>query len=236
MTPRRDLADPTGATPVLGVDGTRRGWVGVRWAANRLDTHIAGTLAELVELAGDVSVVAVDMPIGLEPSERRACDDAVRPLLGPRRSSLFSPPVIGALAFETYAEANRWSKTTTGRGLSKQAWMLVPKIREVRAFVAEATVPVYETFPELSFLAMAGAPLSHPKRTWTGFATRVALLRDHGLELPTDPGPAGAVAADDLVDAAALAWSARRIAEGVAECRPECVESATPDEQPTIWW
>lgn len=220
-------------TIVLGVDGARHGWVGVTWDGTSTDAHFAPTLAGLCQRAGPVAVVAVDMPIVLQDEGPRACDDEVRPLLGPRRSSLFAPPTLGAMAHDVYADANAWSKQHHGHGISKQAWMLVPKIREVRALAADATVSIHETFPELSFRAMNGdRPMSHPKRTWTGMRTRLALLADHGLEVDADVGDAGAVAADDMIDAAALAWSAMRIAVGEAEHAPA---SLSP-EAASIWW
>lgn len=218
---------------VLGVDGARRGWVGVRWDGTEPEPLFAVTLAELCALAGPVGVVAVDMPIGLSRTGPRACDVAVRPLLGRRRSSLFAPPVLDAIAHRSYADANAWSKEHTGHGISKQAWMLVPRILEVRELEATTDLPLHETFPELSFRAMnGGVPLTHGKRTWTGMATRLRLLAEAGIDLPADAGPAGDVAADDLVDAAALAWSAARIARGEAECLPA---GGHPGE-PTIWW
>ncbi len=218
---------------VLGVDGARGGWVGVRWDGTTTTALFASTLTELCEAAGPVAVVAVDMPIVLVSGGRRACDDEVRPLLGPRRSSLFSPPALGAIDFDDYADANAWSKEHLGHGISKQAWMLVPKIHEVRALAVTSGLPLHETFPELAFLAMNDdRPMSHPKRTWTGLASRLRLLDRHGLAVDTEVGLAGAVAADDMIDAAALAWSAMRIATGVArhvpeQLRPEC---------PSIWW
>ncbi len=223
---------------VLGVDGARAGWVGVLWdgATPRavFDTGLGALCDQAATLAGaDLATVAVDMPIELTHGEARRCDDEARPLLGPRRSSLFSPPAPAALDFEDYASANAWSKATLGRGISKQAWMLVPKIREVRELAALGQLPLYETFPELAFRAMNGdEPLSHPKRTWTGMASRLQLLRAAGIDLPVDVGPAGSVAADDLIDAGALAWSAMRIALGHAERVPaDC-----PAGQPSIWW
>lgn len=217
---------------MLGVDGARGGWVGVRWDGAAPRCAFAPTLAGLVDEARPVGVVAVDMPIELEASATRACEDLARPLLGARRSSLFQSPSLGALDFadDDYPAANAWSKATTGRGISKQAWFLVPKIREVRALARTCDVPVHECMPELSFRAMHGGPLAHPKTTWSGQALRVRLLREHGIELPEDPGPAGRVAPDDLIDAAAVAWSARRIATGTAESVPPDGGTAA------IWW
>ncbi len=218
---------------VLGVDGARGGWVGVRWDGLELTCAFAPTLAGLVDAVAPVAVVGVDMPIQLEASARRACEDLARPLLGARRSSLFQSPSLGALDFadDDYPGANAWSKSVTGRGISKQAWFLVPKIREVRALAETCVVPVHECMPELSFRAMLGAPLAHPKTTWSGQALRVRLLRQHGIDLPDDPGPAGRVAPDDLIDAAAVAWSAHRIATGSAERVP-----TDGDPAAAIWW
>jgi len=218
---------------VLGVDGARGGWVGVR-LGDALTCLFDVTLAALVEAAAPVALVAVDMPIALVVDGTRSAEDEVRHLLGPRRSSLFQSPCLGALDFADgdYAGANAWSKATVGRGLSKQAWFLVPKIREVRAVEAASPVPVREAMPELSFAAMAGGvPLPHPKTTWAGQAGRRRLLAEHGIELPDDPGPAGRVAPDDLLDAAAVAWTARRIAGGTAACAP-----ADGDPAERIWW
>ena len=219
---------------VLGVDGARGGWVGVRWDGADVTCAFGSTLHELVEGVGPVSLVAVDMPIELEAVGTRAAEDLARRLLGPRRSSLFQSPCIGALDFadHDYAGANAWSKATVGRGLSKQAWFLVPKIREVRAFARSSAVAVREAMPELSFRAMhAGVPLPHSKVTWSGLRLRLRLLAEHGIDLPDEPGAAGRVAPDDLLDAAAVAWSARRILDGTAECVP-----ADGDPAAAIWW
>lgn len=219
-------------TPVLGVDGARGGWVGVRWDGVDLACLFDPSLERLVGDAGDVDVVAVDMPIELVADGTRVAEDDARRLLGPRRSSLFQSPCLGALDFadDDYAGANAWSKATVGRGLSKQAWFLVPKIREVRALAGDR--PVFEAMPELAFAAMDGdVPLAHPKTTWSGQARRRRLLAAHGIVLPDDPGPAGRVAPDDLLDATAVAWTAQRIAAGTARCAPA---DGNPAER--IWW
>ena len=67
--------------------------------------------------------------------------------------------------------------------------------------------------PELSFAALAGAPLPDSKHTSAGLAVRRDLLAQAGITLPLKV--AGA-AENDLLDAAAVAWSARRIAAGTA--------------------
>ena len=49
---------------------------------------------------------------------------------------------------------------------------------------------------------------------------RRTLLAPHGIELRDDLAAAGPVPVDDVLDAAAVAWTAGRIAPGVALCLP----------------
>ncbi|GAA1817197.1 hypothetical protein GCM10009835_41460 [Planosporangium flavigriseum] len=51
--------------------------------------------------------------------------------------------------------------------------------------------PLYEVHPEVSFQAMAGKALPHPKHTWAGGSLRRRLLADAGIDLPGDLGDAG---------------------------------------------
>jgi predicted RNase H-like nuclease len=60
---------------------------------------------------------------------------------------------------------------------------------------------------------MAGAPLAASKHTGAGRDARRRLLAEAGIEIP-EPVPAAILG--DILDAAAVAWSARRIAAGQA--------------------
>ena len=173
-----------------------------------------------------------DMPIGLAEAGPRPCEGAARALLKPlRHSSVFSPPRRGMLDFETYAQANAWGKAQamrlsgkeTGGGLSKQAWMIVPKIREADAWMTPARQEkLAEAHPEVAFWRLnGGAPCAHPKKAAQGRAERRALLLANGL----DPDPlfpalkqaaGGGVGLDDLYDACALALTAKARLEGAA--------------------
>jgi predicted RNase H-like nuclease len=74
--------------------------------------------------------------------------------------------------------------------------------------------------PEVSFRALGGRPLPASKRTWAGQAARRGLLEGAGIRLPDQLGRAGVAAPDDVLDAAAAAWSAHRIADGRAASLP----------------
>jgi predicted RNase H-like nuclease len=112
----------------------------------------------------------------------------------------------------------RRSRAIDGRGISIQAFNLLAKIAEVDAAIDPVlTEAVVEAHPESAFAELAGAPLPTTKRTAEGRAARLALLAG---PFPRSAGllaaPARGAAADDVLDAAAAAWSARRWASGTA--------------------
>lgn len=180
---------------------------------------VVGHIDEVLELGA--ALVAVDMPIGLPDAGARACDRAARALLGPRRSSVFPAPVRAALD----AHPHGWeatlaaSRATDGRGLSRQAFNLLPRIAEVdRLLDGRPDAPLHEAHPELAFARLAGEPMAHPKRTAAGHAERHAALVAGGLAHPDPallPRPIGA-AVDDVHDALALVATARHLAAGTA--------------------
>lgn len=216
--------------PVVGVDACPGGWVAVRWDADgSTSAEVWAGFGQLLR-ATDVSVVCVDIPIGLPTSGSRPSDVLARRRIGPRRSSVFPAPLRATLDVESYAEARAVSRAIHGKALSAQAWALLPKIREVQTAIEQGTTAtVVEVHPEVSFAAMAGDVLHHSKHGAQGLAAREALLRLAGITPPACPRHA---AADDLLDACAAAWSARRVALGTAERLP-----ADPSNQPApaIW-
>lgn len=213
------------ANPVMGVDACKSGWVGIR-LADSVTAHFARTIDELVRNIGAVAVVAIDIPIGLPAAGRRTADVEARARLGARRSSIFLTPVRAAIAETTHDRASAVNRELAGEGMSIQAFGLFPKIREVDTWRRAAPCRVVEAHPELSFRALAGAPLPDSKKTWAGMSHRRALLADHGIVLPDDLGEAGRRAAvDDILDAAAVAWTAARVAAGTAKPLPD-----PPDE------
>ena len=130
-----------------------------------------------------------------------------------------------------YPAANAANRAALGLGLSKQTWYLVPKIRDVHDWLTtDPAVPVVEAHPEVCFAAMNGGVVIDGKTTVDGEARRRQLLHDHGLDV--EAIARRGVAVDDILDAAATAWTARRLADGIAERLPE-----GPRDQlhPAIW-
>ena len=215
---------------VLGVDGCRAGWAVVR--LNLYDNGVSGFLAPsfagLLDNEGaGAAMIIVDMPVGLVDSGRRGCEALARQLLRPKRmSSVFTPPRRPMLAFKAYEEANAWGKRQEAKGgLSKQAWMIAPKIREIDAAITPAhQARLGEGHPEIAFARLnGGRPCAHPKRRREGEAERRGLLAAAGLTnaeeiylaLRAENG-AAAVKRDDVYDACALALTAKARLEGKA--------------------
>ncbi|MDI5969377.1 DUF429 domain-containing protein [Streptomyces sp. SL13] len=204
---------------VLGVDACgKHGWVGIRLRDGVYAGSLVGArLDALIERAGAVRAVAVDMPLGLLEEGWRAADLAARALLGARRSSVFQVAPLPVWREADFAAALERCRALTGNGLSRQAWALAPKLLEARACWLRDPGRLYEVHPELSFRALAGGkPLARSKKTWHGQSERRRLLEAAGVVVPDDPGKAGGVPADDVLDAAAAAWSAHRIALGIS--------------------
>jgi predicted RNase H-like nuclease len=212
---------------VGGLDGCRGGWVlatlpvrGQVIEDDAVEVRVVPSVADVVRRldVGELTAVAVDIPIGLAACGPRACDREARRLLGPRRSSVFPAPARAVLGTTTYEEACAVSRRVSGKGLSKQLFNIVPKIEEVDAVQSPGRQQsLFEACPELSFAVMAGdAPMQHSKRTPHGRAERVAALHEHlGVDVPAllETRAPGAQP-DDVLDALALAWTARRYLGG----------------------
>jgi predicted RNase H-like nuclease len=201
---------------VTGVDGCPGGWIAVTLNPGGGLTSV--TVAAALDGLSLACVAGIDMPLGLLGAGWREADRLARRALGRRGVTVFAIPPRPVWECESYAEASRACRDLTGKGFSVQAWGLRRKIAEAdtyrrRASSAVPPVRLHEVHPELSFTAMAGAPLADGKHTREGLAARRELLAGEGITLP--PRVPGA-AQDDLLDAAAVAWSARRIAAGLA--------------------
>ncbi len=216
----------------------------VRAGRGRAEFHaavLATGLARLIELAsgaGPLPVIAIDMPIGLPDAGRRLADVEARQRLGPRRSSIFITPVRAALEQSSHASASQLNRELAGEGISAQAYALRPKLLEVDAWVRalgpEPTL-VVEVHPESSFAVMAGAPLGASKKSWAGLQVRRNLLRHEGIELPDQLGQAGTAGPDDVLDAAAAAWSGARVGRGTAVRVPERQQRFSDGLDAAIW-
>jgi len=217
---------------LVGIDGCAAGWVlavsdGERAAlAFDVVSDLEPVIAR-VERAG--GVIAIDIPIGLSDTGPRECDRAARRRLGaPRSASVFPAPCRAALHAGDYRVACALSRRAVGVALSRQAYAILRKIREVDARMTPARQAfVREVHPELVFAVLAGQGrgLVEPKRSAAGERMRRRLLR--GVAPDFDPADVrarlgrSAVARDDVIDAVACLVAARRIARGAMVVLPE---------------
>lgn len=228
------MHDPMGR--VLGVDACKAGWVGIALEDTR--AYVAATIGELVaraEADGPVEVVGIDIPIGLPDSTRRQADVLARQAVGRLRSSVFLVPVRAALEAPDHATASAINRERVGEGVSIQAYGLRTKLLQVDEWVHETGRRAVEVHPEVTFAQLAGAPLTVGKHTWAGAELRRDLLSRAGIVL-SDLGAAGHRAGvDDVLDAAAVAWSARRVALGTAIARPDPPEVFGDELACAVW-
>ncbi len=233
---------------VVGLDGCRQGWLGAVWQG---PGHAPSAIflkslyeAEL-ELPSNTVVIAVDIPLGLLDSTvpgGRPCDRQARKLLGPRASSVFSPPAKESLLATNYEEANRFNRESgpEGTGLSKQSFAIFPKLIDAEKSIARShwlRDRIIEVHPELCFTAMACSPLKNAKKKAPGKDERRIWLRNSKFEnLETFESNARKLGAavDDSLDACAAAWTAWRHADGTAVCLPS--DATGPNFSMRIWY
>ncbi|WP_435198487.1 DUF429 domain-containing protein [Janibacter sp. GS2] len=221
---------------VVGIDACKKGWIGVTSdLRGYFGTNIIEVIAVILD-EGDLDVVAIDIPIGLPVTGSRQADTRARKLVGGRASSVFSTPVRAALGASSHAEATAISVQSTGKGISQQAYALRKKIMEVDSWARTASQHVIEVHPEVCFAVMNGEVLRHPKSSWAGSEQRRRILAKSGFCIPSHLGAAGELAApDDVLDAAAAAWTAARFAQGIAVSHPATPESFGDGHKAAIW-
>jgi predicted RNase H-like nuclease len=223
----------------LGVDACRAGWVGIAWSGGAIQAYVGADIDGVVAMAtgvGIVDVIGIDIPIGLADNTSRQADLLARKAAGPRWASVFVTPVRAALLIDNYAEASALNRRLTGAGISRQAYNLRDKILQVDDWLPRAPGRVVEAHPELTFAELAGAPLADGKSTWSGAVRRRRLLAEAGLEVSGDLGLAGnQVGVDDVLDAAAVAWTAARVGSGAARCTPDPPEMFSDSVPAAIW-
>jgi predicted RNase H-like nuclease len=199
----------------MGVDSCPAGWIAVIYTPYLKHYKVAKNFLELFnecwfkEDFDDQVYCLVDIPIGL-CNEPRRCDSIARSILGKRSSSVFSTPVYDAVYSNTYSEAKEANFKLTGKYISKQAWNICPKIRDVNDSYHKfpLKISVKEMHPEVSFWALNGKkPCQHYKKTTEGKKERLEILsrfcpdaESLFYKIFTEVNKKD-VAADDIIDA-----------------------------------
>jgi predicted RNase H-like nuclease len=223
---------------LAGADGCVAGWIAafIRPEGGEARMRIVPRFGDLVAAPERPTVVAVDIPVGLPErtgAGGRAAENAVRPLLGARQSSVFSVPSRAAVYAADYHAACRIALVTSDppRKVSKQLFNIAPKMREVDECLRADTglaARVFEVHPELAFWRLNGArALDEPKKVQgrpyePGLALRRRLLVRAGLPAAVvDASPPAGAGPDDVLDALACAAIAQRIRAGRTQPFPD---------------
>jgi predicted RNase H-like nuclease len=218
---------------LAGVDACPGGWLVAfaRPEGSEIHRRVEPHFKEVLAAPESPRIIVVDIPIGLpdfSELQGREPERLVRPLLGPRRSSIFRVPSRSAVyagasptvpdAKERFVSACIIARATSvdRKAFSKQGFCLFPKIVQVDQLLTSQkhfVDRVFESHPELAFRQLNdGKALIDSKKSEAGLDVRRRLLLRAKLpiEVVAEPPPKGATH-DDLLDALACAVVARRI-------------------------
>jgi len=229
----------------VGVDGCSAGWFAVfldeenekncEWKIG-LFPKFSFLIDFLKKEYGQAEpLILIDIPIGLKAggSGERLSDLGARNILKARKSSIFPVPCREAVYAESYEKACEVNERLAGKSISKQAWNIVPKIRDVDSFLIGNKIfrgKVRETGPEICFQAFIGFPMKYSKKHPEGFLERkealrsVCLFTDEIVEATLSKYRRKDVTKDDILDALAVAITAKMghmYGFGYVPCEPE---------------
>lgn len=205
---------------IAGIDSCPGGWVAViEEAPQHLSAGIFLGLDHLLRHFPELEVAAIDIPIGLSSLKPRACDLLVRRQLKPRGSVVFPAPLRPLLIAPTYERARAMSTSLSGKSVSAQAYAIFKKVQQIddELQASERLRQIaFEVHPERSFAEMNGGQvLPLPKRSLEGANLRLSLVdglvQEGAFSLLRSRLKRSLVHDDDLLDALAALWTARRI-------------------------
>lgn len=194
-----------------GIDGTRNGWIAAKYTGDTWKLEFHEKVSDI-----DFDEALIDIPIGLPVESTRKCDEKAREFLAPERHySIFNCPVREAVYEENYEEACNINEEKTGKRISKQAWNIVPKIREVDEEAREGNLR--ESHPEVFFKSIDPESVEESKNSRRGLEDRKQVLKKYGDISIIDKFNEKDVSEDDLVDAMVLALASKFVLSKIPE-------------------
>jgi predicted RNase H-like nuclease len=212
-------------TRSVGIDGYRHGWIAV-WIdkAGCRGFEILSKIDCIKKFNADM--VMIDIPIGPPQHGYRCCDQAARKMLGNSGRSRvflgvqrpllnylddFNPATLGFVA--ACEKVNARARLECGRGISRQLFGILPKIKEVDQFMLANNIQqtFRETHPELVFHRLNGGVGLLNKKTPEGKKQRRDLVAAHGfkdIDVWLSELFGSGVRPDDILDACACAIAA----------------------------
>lgn len=217
---------------IIGIDGCKSGWFSVWENQDKsIQSSVFSNLNELKNFFKNESqlIIGIDMPVVLSEVIPRQADQLARKLLSKKASSVFTAPTPEMLNQPNYEKASLVSKRLFGKSMSLQSWYLFPKIKDVQTMIHHEDMQIYEIHPELSFRAMNNEQvILESKKTLEGFALRNSLLSMHFKNFIFEEIRRHYARKDvmdnDILDALAVLWSAKRIQSNQASFLPQTPE------------
>ncbi len=211
---------------VAGIDGCRAGWIVCQLpisddAQLKPIFEVKASLGEAWDSLQNAELILIDIPIGMADKGDRACDRAAKKLLSGYHPRVFMTPPRGVLDCESREDGCIVSERLCGRRITVQSWNILPKIREVDAFLQDnssARKRIRECHPEICFLGLAGEVVGEKKKSKAGCERRIGILEKYlphagtFAEAERIKLPRAVAARDDIVDAMVAAVTAREIA------------------------
>lgn len=228
----------------VGVDGCRGGWFVFWLDGEQWGMDVYEDWSSLWTVHADAAILLVDIPIGLPQNGTRQADILIRKQVKGRSSSVFNTPVRSAVYAATKPEARSISQSLSGKSLSEQSLMLIPKIVGVDQFLLatkSARGKVREAFPEFCFAQIVGKPLSYSKKDFLGGLERLEIVKEfvpdsvdimHGVR---SKWPKSVVQCDDVLDAMILAVTGQ-LAQGHLSPLPDPPEVDGAGLEMAVWY
>jgi predicted RNase H-like nuclease len=206
---------------IAGVDGCGDRWIAVVDSGDgRTEIRPPVSLPELLECR-ELELLVMDIPIGLTDSGPREADLLARQFLGKRGCCVFPAPIRPILDCGSWEEACRVRFAVEGKKISKQMFGILDKVREVDAALRRLrSGNIFEGHPEVSFALMNnGSPLLIGKKKSAGRDYRTELI-SRCFSGASEKLSEHRHHREDILDAYALLWTAKRIKSNNARTFP----------------
>lgn len=217
-------------TRVVGADARQREGY---WTVTLLDgapehVELFSTFDDVLDHARDADRIMVDIAAGHDDPEghadgRRACETAARGMLGEHQDRIFLTPPPKVFEADHYHEAQAWCEENDWPPLPRPIWHGRHRVRTVTQAAAHDD-RILEGHPEVTYTLLheshgGEGPLEHYGDAYNALLERSQLLEQEGWD--TDKLTAPEAQPRKILDAAAMAKSAHRAANGRAQLLPE---------------
>ncbi|HEY6770217.1 MAG TPA: DUF429 domain-containing protein [Candidatus Sulfotelmatobacter sp.] len=207
---------------IAGVDGCKDKWIVVTEdATGRTTVREPRAFADVVK-DNSLDLIVIDIPIGLPDKGCRRADLQAQCFLKHRNMCVFPAPIRPILDCPTRELASATCLAIGDRRVNVFQWAIVPKVRSIDLIMRqqkESQERIREGHPEVSFALMNQENPLLSKKRLAGIEQRIGLLRKLFADIRTD-----CPHLEDILDAYALLWTAKRVRLGIERRFPEQAE------------